>query len=91
MSGGLEPVADGGRDGMSLFVFVLNQYLTDHAGDYVTASDLDHHLGRAVANATNSRQNPRCDRIPGAMDMGGEFIFFRVPNGTDPVQNRSDK
>jgi hypothetical protein len=77
-SGGLEPVADGGRDGMSLFAFSLTSYLKNPVRPYFTAAQLYADLAPVVANASGSRQTPEYGRIPETFDQKGQFIFTQV-------------
>ena len=80
-SGGLEPVADGGREGMSLFAYMLNSYLKDQPNPYFTADRLFTDLAPLVANASNSEQTPEHGKIPGSFDQNGQFVFARVTGG----------
>jgi hypothetical protein len=77
-SGGLEPVADGGRDGMSLFAYSLSSYLKNPPRSYFTTAQLYTDLAPIVANASGSRQTPEQGKIPGTFDQNGQFIFARV-------------
>jgi len=77
-SGGLEPVADGGREGMSLFAYSLTSYLKSPPRPYFTAAQLYTDVAPIVANASGSRQTPEQGRIPGTFDQNGQFIFARI-------------
>lgn len=77
-SGGLEPVADGGKDGMSLFAYSLSSYLKNPPRPYFTTAQLYTDLAPIVANASGSRQTPEQGKIPGTFDENGQFIFARV-------------
>jgi len=77
-SGGLEPVADGGRDGMSLFAYSLTSYLKNPAHPYFTAAQLYTDVAPIVSNASGSRQTPEEGKIPGTFDDNGQFIFARI-------------
>jgi len=77
-SGGLEPVADGGRDGMSLFAYSLSGYLKNPPRPYFTTAQLYTDLAPIVSNASGSRQTPEHGKIPGTFDQNGQFIFTRV-------------
>lgn len=77
-SGGLEPVADGGREGMSLFAYSLSSYLKNPPRSYFTAAQLYTDVAPIVANASGSRQTPEQGKIPGTFDQNGQFIFARV-------------
>ncbi|HTY63436.1 MAG TPA: caspase family protein [Acidobacteriota bacterium] len=77
-SGGLEPVADGGRDGMSLFAYSLSGYLKNPPRPYFTTAQLYTDIAPIVSNASGSRQTPEHGKIPGTFDQNGQFIFMRV-------------
>ncbi len=80
-SGGLEPVADGGRDGLSLFAYSFVGYLRQQTRPYVTAAQLYSDVAPLVANASGSRQTPEHGKIPDTFDQNGQFIFARAPGG----------
>ena len=77
-SGGLEPVADGGRDGLSLFAFSFVNYLRHQTRPYLTAGQLYGDVAPLVANASGSRQTPEHGKIPGTFDQNGQFVFART-------------
>ena len=77
-SGGLEPVADGGRDGLSLFAYNFVGYLRQQTRSYVTAAQLYSDVAPLVANASGSRQTPEHGKIPDTFDQNGQFIFARA-------------
>ena len=80
-SGGLEPVADGGRDGLSLFAYNFVGYLKQQTRSYVTAAQLYGDVAPLVANASGSRQTPEHGKIPDTFDQNGQFIFARSRGG----------
>jgi Caspase domain len=80
-SGGLEPVADGGRDGLSLFAYNFIGYLKQQTRPYVTAAQLYSDVAPLVANASGSRQTPEHGKIPDTFDQNGQFIFARSRGG----------
>ncbi len=80
-SGGLEPVADGGRDGLSLFAYSFVGYLRQQTRPYVTAAQLYSDVAPLVANASDSRQTPEHGKIPDTFDQNGQFIFARAAAG----------
>ena len=80
-SGGLEPVADGGRDGLSLFAYTFVGYLRQQDRSYVTAAQLYSDVAPLVANASGSRQTPEHGKIPDTFDQSGQFIFARARGG----------
>jgi hypothetical protein len=77
-SGGLEPVADGGRDGLSLFAYSFVGYLRQQTRPYVTAAQLYSDVAPLVANASGSRQTPEHGKIPDTFDQNGQFVFARA-------------
>ncbi|MFC1825559.1 caspase domain-containing protein [Thermodesulfobacteriota bacterium] len=77
-SGGLEPVADGGREGMSLFAYIFVSYLKGQSMAYFTSDKLYTDIAPLVANTTGSQQTPERGKIPGTFDQNGQFIFIRV-------------
>jgi uncharacterized caspase-like protein len=80
-SGGLEPVADGGRNGLSLFAYSFITYLQQQGRSYVTAGQLYADVAPLVANASGSRQTPEHGKIPDTFDQNGQFIFARAAAG----------
>jgi hypothetical protein len=81
-SGGLEPVADGGRDGLSLFAYSFVGYLRQQTRPYVTATQIYNDVAPLVANASGSRQTPEHGKIPDTFDQNGQFIFARAAGAT---------
>jgi hypothetical protein len=77
-SGGLEPVADTGKDGLSLFAHALASYLETQPRVYVTAGRLFSDLAPRVSNASGSLQTPEYGRLRGAFDDQGEFVLVRT-------------
>ncbi|MEM7235278.1 MAG: caspase family protein [Planctomycetota bacterium] len=86
-SGGLEPVSDSGRDGLSLFAYHFVSYLTDQPAPYITAGRLFDEVAPLVSNTSKSKQTPEHGRLPGTFDRRGEFVFARVgrPIRPDPT------
>ena len=76
-SGGLEPVADGGREGLSLFAYSFIGYLRQQQRPYVTAAQVYNDVAPLVANASGSRQTPEHGKIPDTFDQNGQFVFAR--------------
>lgn len=74
-SGGLEPVADGGRNGHSIFAYYLIKKLTESEQRLIDSSRLFDRLKVAVTN--NSNQRPLNGVIKDTGDEGGDFIFIR--------------
>lgn len=75
-SGGMEPVADGGAPGHSLFANALLQGLQQSPVSQFSASDLFYSfVRRKVAGAT--RQLPQYGSIRDSGDDLGDFVFIR--------------
>ena len=74
-SGGIEPVADGGRDGHSVFAYYLIKALKENDKQFTVSSELFEKLKIPVAN--NSEQKPEHGPIKNTGDEGGEFVFIR--------------
>jgi uncharacterized caspase-like protein len=75
VSGGIEPVADAGRDGHSVFAAALLDALGQNR-DYVEGSALFQKISRPVV--VNAEQTPQYSDIRNAGHEGGEFIFVPV-------------
>lgn len=74
-SGGIEPVADIGREGHSVFTYYLLKALTENTNRYFTAGQLFNEIKIPVSN--NSEQTPIYQPIKNTGDEGGEFVFVR--------------
>lgn len=74
-SGGLEPVADGGRDGHSVFTYYLLKALRENNTKYLTTGQIFNEIAISVSN--NSGQTPVYQPIKNTGDEGGEFIFIK--------------
>ena len=74
-SGGTEPVADGGRDGHSVFAYYLLRALRDNDKQLAVSGELFNRLKIPVTN--NSEQKPEHGVIKNTGDEGGEFVFIR--------------
>lgn len=74
-SGGIEPVADGGKEGHSIFTYYLLKALQENKSDYLTGNQVFNSLIIPVSN--NSDQKPVYMGIKGAGDEGGQFVFIR--------------
>lgn len=77
-SGGLEPVADSGREGCSLFAYHLARRLEAHDGAFLTLRGLAHAVTADVAGALEARQVPELGPIRGARHEFGDFVFVRT-------------
>jgi hypothetical protein len=76
-SGGKEPVADAGSEGMSLFAHALVRYVQQESKPYFTTDELGVHLARTVSNASGSRQTPECGTLPEAGTREVSLSFNR--------------
>lgn len=86
-AGGLEPVADGGGEGHSVFTYWLLKALREFHGEYLTASRLAARVCQAVGD--NSDQQPVFFRMTRAKgEKGGEFLLY--PGGISPVAAPKD-
>ena len=74
-SGGIEPVADGGREGHSVFTYYLLDKLKSNQTKYFTAGQLFQDIQIPVTN--NSEQSPIFQPIKNSGDEGGQFIFIK--------------
>jgi len=79
VSGGLEPVSDGGGGGHSVFARALLDRLAENA-DALDAASLFQGLSRQVV--LNAAQTPEYSDVRNAGHEGGEFLF--VPLGWRP-------
>lgn len=72
-SGGVEPVADGGKDGHSIFAYHFIKFLEKNNDPYVVPSGIADTVIPLVTR--NSEQLPRSQPLYGAGDEGGQFLF----------------
>lgn len=82
-SGGLEPVADNGGDGHSVFTRALLHTLSE-TKEAMDGYQLFSRLRRAVT--LNSRQTPLYGDIRFAGDEGGDFVFLPLTSSTPPTK-----
>ncbi|MCB9884008.1 MAG: SUMF1/EgtB/PvdO family nonheme iron enzyme [Planctomycetes bacterium] len=85
-SGADEPVADGGRDGHSLFAYHLLDALTHNPDKFLPAATLGDHLVRAVMQDPDFQRarHPQMPLFaPHPLDprSGGQFVFVRDVEG----------
>ena len=90
-SGGLEPVADGGRDGHSLFTYYFLKALKENPSDVIDIENLIHsRVWKHVAQIGGQR--PSIGRLKSPMDEDGQFVLVSsrssVP-GTTQVEKPS--
>jgi len=82
-SGGMEPVADGGRDGHSLFAYYLITALRENKHEVIDLENLFHtEVWEAVTEVGGQR--PNVGRIKTPMDEDGQFVLKNRglgPNG----------
>lgn len=74
-SGGLEPVADAGGSGHSVFAGAFLQGLKGERNESFSALTLFSFVQRFVAG--NSEQVPRYTSLPNSGDSSGDFVFLR--------------
>jgi len=79
-SGSNEPVADGGRDGLSVFAYFLRQGLTEAPGRYVVLDTLFPELRARVQQ--NSDQTPQQGIFQRSFHEGGQLV---LENRSAPV------
>ena len=73
-SGGLEPVADGGKKGHSIFAYYFLKILAGNSWPYLSGKQLGVKVEELVTR--NSKQTPVCRYIHGVGDEGGQFFFI---------------
>jgi hypothetical protein len=74
-SGGVEPVADGGRDGHSLFAFYFLKALKENQMQYVDLENLFYtRVWKPVAEIGDQR--PYVGRLKSMMDENGQFVLL---------------
>jgi hypothetical protein len=85
-SGGMEPVADGGRDGHSLFAYYLITALRENKHEVIDLENLFHtEVWEAVTEVGGQR--PNVGRIKTPMDEDGQFVLKNHRLG---LQKRAD-
>ncbi len=72
-SGGMEPVADGGREGHSIFAYHFISLLKENTDPYLVPSHIFDRIAPVIAN--NAEQTPRSEPLRGTGDEGGQFVF----------------
>ncbi len=76
-SGGVEPVADGGADGHSLFAYYLIDALLKNNREVIDLENLFHtKVWRPVTEIGNQR--PNVGRLKTPMDQDGQFVLYNV-------------
>lgn len=74
-SGGVEPVADGGRDGHSLFAYYFIKALKDNRLDFIDIENLFYsYVWKPVAEIGDQR--PYVGRLKSIMDDNGQFVLL---------------
>ena len=76
-SGGVEPVADGGADGHSLFAYYLIGALRNNQREVVDLENLFHtKVWKPVTEIGNQR--PNVGRLKTPMDQDGQFVLYHA-------------
>jgi len=76
-SGGVEPVADGGADGHSLFAFYLIDALKKNNREVIDLENLFHtKVWKPVTEIGNQR--PNVGRLKTPMDQDGQFVLYNA-------------
>ena len=76
-SGGVEPVADGGAEGHSLFAFYLIDALRNNDREVIDLENLFHtRVWKPVTEIGNQR--PNVGRLKTPMDQDGQFILYNA-------------
>ncbi len=83
-SGGLEPVADGGKDGHSIFAYYFLKTLAENPHPYISVKQLGTEVEKMVTR--NSGQTPIGRFIHGAGDEGGQFFFINIQSKKKRVE-----
>jgi len=73
-SGGMEPVADGGKDGHSIFAYYFLKVLKENAYPYLSGKQLGVAVEELVSR--NSNQTPEHRYIHSVGDEKGQFFFI---------------
>ncbi len=74
-SGGMEPVADGGKDGHSLFAYYLLKALKENDREVIDLENLFHtRVWKPVTEI--GRQRPNVGRLQTPMDDDGQFVLI---------------
>ncbi|MDM8541871.1 caspase family protein [Desulfococcaceae bacterium HSG9] len=73
-SGGLEPVADGGKNGHSIFAYYFLKIMEQNAYPYLSGKQLGVAVEELVSR--NSNQTPEHRYIHGVGDEKGQFFFI---------------
>jgi len=82
-SGGLEPVADGGRDGHSLFAYYFLKALKENNRRIIDLENLFHsYVWKPVTEIGDQR--PNAGRLKTPMDEDGQFILVMLNEAGQP-------
>ena len=89
-SGGLEPVADGGRDGHSLFAYYFLKALKENNRQIIDLENLFHSkVWKPVAEIGDQR--PNVGRIKTPMDEDGQFVLVNLNKTSQPAAFSKDE
>jgi uncharacterized caspase-like protein len=83
-SGGLEPVADGGRDGHSLFAYYFLKALKENRRQIIDLENLFHaYVWKPVTEIGDQR--PNVGRLKTPMDEDGQFVLLTTDTKGQPA------
>jgi hypothetical protein len=86
-SGGVEPVADGGADGHSLFAFYLINALRKNDREVIDLENLFHtKVWKPVTEIGNQR--PNVGRLKTPMDQDGQFVLYNMALASAQAKHR---
>lgn len=89
-SGGLEPVADGGRDGHSLFAYYFLKALKENNQQLIDLENLFHtNVWKPVTEIGGQR--PNVGRLKTPMDEDGQFVLVNSNTTSQPLAFSDNK
>ncbi|MGD9044193.1 MAG: caspase family protein [Desulfobacterales bacterium] len=89
-SGGLEPVADGGRDGHSLFAYYFLKALKENNRQIIDLENLFHSkVWKPVAEIGDQR--PNVGRLKTPMDEDGQFVLVNLNKTSQTAASTKDE
>ncbi len=76
-SGAMEPVADGGSNGQSVFTHFLLETLRNPKKSWITPMEIHAEVFKPVMYSSPVRQRPHWGQVPDTLSQLGEFALFR--------------